>query len=122
LTNQLQEKEIPPTQTIVDLQGNEDKKYTVTFQKGLTGRRARLAQDGRYPKDNDENAERLANAGFVKESFELMCRNCNRKELSVDVSLCFKLSSSRKGTQLSCLSCRSAREGQSTTGNQMHQL
>lgn len=86
LTNQSQEKEIAPTQTIVDLQGNEGKKYTVTFQKGLSGRRARLAKDGRYPKDNEENIERLANAGFVKESFEIMCHNCGGNNPLVVIS------------------------------------
>ncbi|EWC48845.1 hypothetical protein DRE_00150 [Drechslerella stenobrocha 248] len=74
-------KEITNSQTIVDLQGNLNKEFVVTFQSSLKGRRSRFATSnaGRFPENDDENFKRLGNAGFVQESFIPWCGNCKQR-------------------------------------------
>ncbi|KAF3927314.1 p6-pol [Orbilia brochopaga] len=74
-------KEITSSQTIIDLQGNMEKEFVVTFQTSLKGRRSRFASSnaGRFPENDAENLKRLENAGFVKESFIPWCMNCKER-------------------------------------------
>ncbi|KAK6337492.1 hypothetical protein TWF730_002891 [Orbilia blumenaviensis] len=74
-------KEITATQVIVDLQGNMDKKYVVTFQTSLKGRRTKGAvkDPERFPADENENMARLKDAGFVQESYVPWCSNCKER-------------------------------------------
>ncbi|KAF3932017.1 hypothetical protein ABW20_dc0103805 [Dactylellina cionopaga] len=73
-------KDITNRQVVIDLQGNLNKEFVVTFQTSLKGRRSKVAaKDDRYPKSEEENMERLKNAGFVQESFVPYCTNCNQR-------------------------------------------
>ncbi|KAF3242388.1 hypothetical protein TWF192_008643 [Orbilia oligospora] len=69
---------ITSTQVIVDLQGNMNKKFVVTFQTSVKGRRTKgAAKDPeRFPVDDNDNMSRLENAGFVQESYVPWCYNC----------------------------------------------
>ncbi|KAF3173722.1 hypothetical protein EYR41_004520 [Orbilia oligospora] len=71
-------KDITGTQVIVDLQGNMNKKFVVTFQTSVKGRRTKgAAKDPeRFPVDDNDNMSRLENAGFVQESYVPWCYNC----------------------------------------------
>ncbi|KAF3940617.1 hypothetical protein ABW19_dt0209943 [Dactylella cylindrospora] len=75
------QKDITNTQTIVDLQGNMGKKYVVTFQTSLQGRRKVFASHaaGRFPEDKEDNKKRLEDAGFIQESYVMFCMICNER-------------------------------------------
>ncbi|KAI4754275.1 hypothetical protein E4T51_12601 [Aureobasidium sp. EXF-12344] len=69
------EQSVPsPVHTNVDLQGNSDKKYQVSFQKTAKPRRAILAEG--WPKTLEENLERLHDAGFPMDNLKPYCTNC----------------------------------------------
>ncbi|KAI5203547.1 hypothetical protein E4T38_05125 [Aureobasidium subglaciale] len=62
--------------TNVDLQGNPDKTYQISFQKTSKPRRAILAEG--WPKTPQENLERLQDAGFSVDNLKPYCRNCEQ--------------------------------------------
>ena len=66
------EKEILPTQTIVDLQGNIGRKFAVGYY--LSDKPARKSMKSRWPASAEKNIERLANAGVAMDSGILQCR------------------------------------------------
>lgn len=69
------EQTVPsPVYTNVDLQGNADKRYQVSFQKTSKPRRAVLAEG--WPKTPAENLERLQDAGFPRDNLKPYCTNC----------------------------------------------
>ncbi|KAL1310589.1 hypothetical protein AAFC00_000865 [Neodothiora populina] len=68
------EQEVSVTHTIVNLQGKPGCKYVISFQYGLTPRRAKMADA--WPKTEEENMERLENAGFPMDGMVPYCNNC----------------------------------------------
>ncbi|TIA05021.1 hypothetical protein D6C82_00431 [Aureobasidium pullulans] len=60
--------------TNVDLQGNGDKTFQISFQKTPKPRRAILSEG--WPKSPEENLERLQDAGFSMDNMKPYCRNC----------------------------------------------
>lgn len=71
------EQPVPsPVHTNVDLQGNADKKYQVSFQKTSKSRRAILAEG--WPKTPEENLQRLQDAGFSMDNLKPYCTNCEQ--------------------------------------------
>ncbi|KAL2021805.1 hypothetical protein VTK56DRAFT_6579 [Thermocarpiscus australiensis] len=68
------EKPLAAAFTNMDLQGNLGKKYTVTYR--LQWAPPRQVDREAWPKDYDENLERLKNAGEVVEVFLPRCGNC----------------------------------------------
>ena len=61
--------------TLIDLQGNLDKKYTVAFYRGPNSPRNIL--NDRWPDSPEDNIERLANAGVSCNRYVVKCRNCD---------------------------------------------
>lgn len=72
-----QEQEIPDTMTIVAPSGKTGCKYTISFQFGLKSRRKRM--EDKWPQSEEENLERLKDAGFVMDNLITKCRNCGGK-------------------------------------------
>lgn len=70
-----QEREIPLTYTIVNLQGKQGCKYSVGIYWSPKPKRKKLAEG--WPESVEENLERLADAGDSMDSFATLCRNCN---------------------------------------------
>ena len=55
------EKELAPTFTNMDLQGNLDRQYSITYR--MSDKHARPKEKDAWPSSPEENLERLANAG-----------------------------------------------------------
>ncbi|KAI9753347.1 MAG: hypothetical protein M4579_005205 [Chaenotheca gracillima] len=69
------EKQIPKTQTIVDLQGKLDLTYQVQFHFAARPRR-KVANAG-WPENPEDNLTRLENAGFVQDRGVSQCAVCS---------------------------------------------
>ncbi|KAK3942229.1 hypothetical protein QBC46DRAFT_309557 [Diplogelasinospora grovesii] len=69
------EKDLMSIYTNMDLQGNLDKKYTVTYR--FQWNPPRPIDRKVWPKDVDENLERLKDAGEVVPRGIPICRNCS---------------------------------------------
>ncbi|KAI1092634.1 hypothetical protein F5B19DRAFT_198308 [Rostrohypoxylon terebratum] len=70
----LENTEMMSGRTLMDLQGNLDKKYRVQYRwsdKPLRGREKEI-----FPKSAEENMERLRDAGEVVHTDIPQCRNC----------------------------------------------
>ena len=72
-------QDIADTHTIVNLQGQPDQKYVLSFQKSAKPRRAKFAEG--WPETPEENLVRLAEAGFVMDSLVTKCSNCGGKKI-----------------------------------------
>lgn len=70
------EQNISKTHTIVNLQGKTGMKYAVNIQFTDKPRRARFSEG--WPKTPEENMVRLTEAGFIMDSLQPKCRNCDR--------------------------------------------
>jgi hypothetical protein len=68
------ERELALTYSNMDLQGNLDKKYTVTFRNSPGPKRPK-ERDG-WPASAEENFERLADAGIPVDRGVPKCSNC----------------------------------------------
>lgn len=68
------EKDLADTFTNMDLQGNLDKKYTVSWRK--SGKHARPKEKDLWPATPQENFERLVDAGEPVERGIPKCTNC----------------------------------------------
>ncbi|KAL5421165.1 hypothetical protein PMIN04_005785 [Paraphaeosphaeria minitans] len=68
-------QEVAPQMTIVDMVGNPDREYVLTFQLSAKPRRPKLGKG--WPADAAENLERLKSAGFVQDRGVPLCSNCN---------------------------------------------
>lgn len=78
LKNMSQEKaELPITHTIINLQGELDKKYQVGFYFSAKPRRANAAQG--WPSSPEENLERLKDAGLPYDRGVPKCGRCGGK-------------------------------------------
>ena len=69
------EKPIMDTYTVMDLQGQLDRKFTVSVQTSLEPRRKKDAE--MWPKSVEENFERLANCGIPVDRQVPKCLRCN---------------------------------------------
>jgi len=70
----LQEKEIPLSITLVNLQGKQDCKFTIGYNFSTQPKRAKFAEG--WPSSVEENLERLADAGEAMDQLATLCRNC----------------------------------------------
>lgn len=61
--------------TNMDLQGNLGKKYTITYRFSPNPARAREREH--FPKDTNDNIQRLADAGEPVNSGKIKCNNCD---------------------------------------------
>lgn len=68
------EKEITDTFTLMDLQGNLDRKYTVGFF--LSDKPQRNKMLAGWPESAEQNLERLAHAGIPVDRKIPKCMNC----------------------------------------------
>lgn len=68
-------RNIAPTYTIMDLQGNLDRTFVVGIF--LSNKPMRPKEAAIWPESEAENLERLQNAGIVVERRIPMCTNCN---------------------------------------------
>ncbi|KAI9708159.1 MAG: hypothetical protein M1820_004113 [Bogoriella megaspora] len=68
------EKEIPPVNTLVNLQGKIDCRFVVGFFFSQEPKRAKFAHE--WPKTSDENESRLLDAGFVMDRMVPKCGRC----------------------------------------------
>jgi hypothetical protein len=71
----LEKEDMAPIFTNMDLQGNLNKKYTVTWRK--SAKHARPKEKDAWPATPEENIERLLDAGEPVERGIPMCTNCN---------------------------------------------
>ena len=71
----IEKPQLPATMTHMDLQGNLDKKYTVTYRFGPKPTRPR--ERAVWPETPEQNMERLADAGEVVDRGVSKCSNCN---------------------------------------------
>lgn len=71
----LEKPHLSSTLTNMDLQGNLDKKYTVTYR--FDPKPARPRERPLWPKSAEENIERLKDAGEVVNRGIPKCHNCN---------------------------------------------
>ena len=69
------EKELNVTYTNMDLQGNLERKYTVTWR--LSDKPLRPKEKDLWPPTPEENFERLANAGKAVDRGIIKCSNCD---------------------------------------------
>ncbi|KAI9802528.1 MAG: hypothetical protein M1833_001600 [Piccolia ochrophora] len=69
------QKDIDDTQTIVNLEGKTGCTHQVQFQYSLKPKRKAFAQG--WPTDEEDNMTKLADAGFVEDSYKIKCRNCD---------------------------------------------
>ncbi|KAK1836026.1 hypothetical protein QBC39DRAFT_327151 [Podospora conica] len=70
------ERELAPTFTNMDLQGNMEKTYSVSYRLEWNPPRPRDRE--LWPKDVEENLERLGDAGEVTHHGLPQCRNCDQ--------------------------------------------
>ena len=76
------EKELPSTMTFVNLQGELDKKYQVTFC--LSARPKRAKSSSAWPSNLEENLDRLKDAGLPLERGIPLCTRCKGISLYVN--------------------------------------
>ena len=69
------EKELAITFTNMDLQGNLEKKYSVSWRK--SGKHARPKEKELWPETAEQNMERLLDAGEPVDRGLPKCNNCN---------------------------------------------
>lgn len=68
------EKDLIGALTRMDLQGNLDKKYTITYR--FDSKPARNRERAGFPESAEDNMERLRDAGEPVNSGKLKCTNC----------------------------------------------
>ncbi|KAF1836529.1 hypothetical protein BDW02DRAFT_225408 [Decorospora gaudefroyi] len=68
------EQETAPNMTIIDLIGYPHRKHVLSVQLSAKPRRAKMAQG--WPESPEQNIERLASAGYVKDCGVPLCGNC----------------------------------------------
>ncbi|KAJ6083882.1 hypothetical protein N7486_010682 [Penicillium sp. IBT 16267x] len=95
------ENEVADVFTLIDLQGNLDRQYTVSFYRGPNSPRNSL--NGRWPDSAEDNLERLGNAGQPYDRQVLKCRNCD--ELGHTAKACKQERVETERTQIKCSNC-----------------
>jgi hypothetical protein len=69
------ERELAPTYTNMDLQGNLDKKYTISYRLSPKPKRPKEAEC--WPESPEDNLERLQDAGEPVDRGVPLCGNCS---------------------------------------------
>ncbi|RFN49562.1 hypothetical protein FIE12Z_6186 [Fusarium flagelliforme] len=87
--------------TNMDLQGNIDKKYTVSYRFAEKPDRPREMEG--WPKDREELLERLNDAGEIVDRGVPLCTNC--KELGHTSKFCTQEKAERDAPKISCFNC-----------------
>ncbi|KAB8290749.1 hypothetical protein EYC80_008386 [Monilinia laxa] len=95
------EKELSQTFTNMDLQGNLDRKYTVSWRKSSKHNRPKEKEN--WPATPEENLERLADAGQPVDRGIPLCSRCN--ELGHISKHCSEEPSERERVQVQCYNC-----------------
>jgi hypothetical protein len=95
------EREIIPTMTLMDLQGNLGKKYYASFR--FSEKASRPREFEAWPKTPEENLERLADAGEAVNNFIPRCFNCG--ELGHITKACEAPKEERAAVTVHCYNC-----------------
>lgn len=95
------EKELAITYTNMDLQGNLDKKYTVSYR--LSPKHQRPKEKDAWPKTPEENLTRLADAGEAVDRGIPKCSNC--EQLGHTMKACREEKRDTDQTQVKCFNC-----------------
>ena len=95
------QQEIADTQTIVNLQGQRDQKYVVSFQFQAKPRRKKFAEG--WPETPEDNIVRLAEAGFVMDGLVTKCHNCD--QLGHSAKACPEEKVEREKLAILCVNC-----------------
>lgn len=97
------EQAIADTHTIIDLQGKIDQKYVVSYQFEIKPRRLKFAAG--WPSSEEENMERLNEAGWIRDRGIPKCNNCD--ELGHTRKYCTQESVEREKTdEIFCNNCK----------------
>lgn len=95
------EKELNQTFTNMDLQGNLDRKYSVSWRK--SPKHSRPKEKENWPATPEENLERLADAGQPVDRGIPLCTRCN--ELGHISKHCSEEPGERERVQVQCYNC-----------------
>ncbi|TEY27412.1 hypothetical protein BOTCAL_1115g00030 [Botryotinia calthae] len=95
------EKELTQTYTNMDLQGNLDRKYSVSWRK--SSKHSRPKEKESWPRTLEENLERLADAGEPVDRGVPLCSRCN--ELGHTVKHCTEERVDSERVQVQCFNC-----------------
>ncbi|KAJ5659655.1 hypothetical protein N7507_006106, partial [Penicillium longicatenatum] len=95
------ENEVADVFTLIDLQGNLDRRYTVSFYRGPDS--PRNALNARWPEGPAKNLERLADSGQPYDRQVLKCRNCD--EMGHSAKNCKQERTEAERTQIKCSNC-----------------
>ncbi|KAJ1326349.1 cellular nucleic acid-binding protein [Microdochium nivale] len=87
--------------TLMDLQGHCDKKYTVSYR--FSDKPARPRERAFFPKDPQENLERLKDAGEPTSSGKRKCYNCD--QIGHSSAACPEEKIEREQILIKCLNC-----------------
>lgn len=94
-------KDLLPTKTNMDLQGNLGRTYTVSYR--FDKRVARPREAAFWPKSDEENMERLKDAGEVIDRGLPKCNNCN--EIGHTMKNCTQEKQERERVVIKCYNC-----------------
>ncbi|KAJ5168139.1 uncharacterized protein N7482_003733 [Penicillium canariense] len=97
------EKEREDVLSLIDLQGQLDREYLVGFF--FSDKPMRANQEQRWPRDSDENLERLANAGLPYDRQVTKCWNCG--EMGHSARACKQDRAEVEKTEIKCNNCES---------------
>jgi hypothetical protein len=67
--------------SLIDLQGQLDRDYAVGFF--FANKPPRRSLKDRWPENDEDNLERLANAGLPYDRLIVKCRNCEGMEIHI---------------------------------------
>ncbi|KAM3082621.1 hypothetical protein ACMFMF_002278 [Clarireedia jacksonii] len=95
------EKELAPTFTNMDLQGNLDRQYTVSYRK--SPKHSRPKEKDAWPASPEENLERLANAGEAVDRGVPLCSRCG--ELGHISKRCSEVANESERVVVQCYNC-----------------
>ncbi|KAJ5125480.1 Zinc knuckle CX2CX4HX4C [Penicillium atrosanguineum] len=87
--------------TLIDLQGQLDRQYLVGLFRSQ--KLCRKALKGRWPENQDENMDRLGNAGLPYDRLVVKCRNC--EELGHIAKHCPEEAREVSKVEIICLNC-----------------
>lgn len=95
------EREILPTMTLMDLQGNLNKKWSIGYRFSPKAERPR--EVAIWPKSMEENLERLADAGEPVPNWIPQCLNC--KEMGHTSKYCLTERAESERVVIRCYNC-----------------
>ncbi|MCJ1303297.1 hypothetical protein MMC08_006105 [Hypocenomyce scalaris] len=95
------EKELPITQTFIDLQGKLDCTYQIGYYFSPKPKRTNAAQG--WPSSPEENMERLKDAGIPMDRGIPKCNNCN--DLGHSAKFCKEDKAGVERVEVKCVNC-----------------